>query len=432
MEPTARPSVAPQRGADGSPSTSNAWQHPLRPPPPLVRPSLPSQEQLRQWIQTEVASRLAPYERSLEEAKTVIAGKDVEIASLKAELEKVNAQKKSSAAPAADPASPTDPKCQPGVQDWRHLQRELRQLRQVAKEALFLCNGMKEKQFRMGTELAVQQQEIVVLQKQLTKEEQAGAAHSLSEPLQEKGQNQQGNLHGWLDTAATGFRDEPEWPTPATGMGFQYTTKVSGASALPTQAFSFEDAANKQLPACASTSSFVFRQPVPAAVPPAPSTPTTLKDGFAVAWSGSDPERTPDSEGGAVGKKVAAVLEVRAEPADTPPRAVATRRRIKRHVSPGFNTPQEPAAKKGMVEDSEEEDGTDADIRWWAEAEHMEAEHAEEDADEEVRGGLEGQVPDGYDEEEADREMRRRRGEGAGARRGPLFKYTDENFSMGG
>jgi hypothetical protein len=105
---------------------------------------------------------------------------------------------------------------------------------------------------------------------------------------------------------------------------------------------------------------------------------------------------------------------------------------LKRHVSPGFNTPQEPAAKKGMVEDSEEEDGTDADIWRWVEAEHMEAEHAEEDADEEVRGGLEGQVPDGYDEEEAGREQRRRRGEGAGARWGPLFKSTDENFSMGG
>jgi hypothetical protein len=83
---------------------------------------------------TLVASRLAPYERLLEEAKTVIAGKDVEIASLKAELEKVmvKAQKKSSAAPAAEPASPTDPKCQPGMQDWRHLQRDLRQLRQEA------------------------------------------------------------------------------------------------------------------------------------------------------------------------------------------------------------------------------------------------------------------------------------------------------------
>ena len=34
--------------------------------------------------------------------------------------------------------------------------------------------------------------------------------------------------------------------------------------------------------------------------------------------------------------------------------------------------------------------------------------------------------------EEADREQRRRRGEGAGARRGPLFTYPDENLSMGG
>ena len=413
LEPTTRPSVAPQRGADGSPSTSNAWHHPLRPTPPLVRPSPFSQEELRKLIQTEVASRLAPYERLLEEAKTVIAGKDAEIASLKAELAKAKAQKKPSAAPAAEPASPTDPKCQPGPQEWRHLQQDLQRLRQEARQAIFLCNGMKERQSRMGTELVLQQQEIVVLQKQLMKEEQAGGVPSLSEPLQKKGQNQQGNLHGWLDTAATGFRDEPEWPTPATGMGFQYTTKVSGESALPTQAFSFEDAANQQLPACASTNSVVFQQPVPAAVPPAPSPPT--KDGFVVG-------------------KVAAVLEVRAELADTPPRAVATRPRSKRHVSPGLNTPQEPAAKKGMVEDSEgEEDGTDADIRRWVEAELMEAELAEEDADEEVRGELEGKVPDGYDEEEADREQTRRRGEGAGARRGPLiFTGTDENLSMGG
>ena len=96
-------------------------------------------------------------------------------------------------------------------------------------------------------------------------------------------------------------------------------------------------------------------------MPPAPSPPT--KDGFVVG-------------------KVAAVLEVRTELTDTPPRAAVTRSRIKRHVSPGLNTPQEPAAKKGMVEDSEEEeeDGTDADIRGWAEAEHTEAEPAEADA----------------------------------------------------
>ena len=61
---------------------------------------------------------------------------------------------------------------------------------------------------------------------------------------------------------------------------------------------------------------------------------------------------------------VAAVLEVRAELADTPAKAAATRPRSKRQVSPGMNTPQAPAAKKGMVEDSEEEeeDGTDADM----------------------------------------------------------------------
>ncbi len=76
--------------------------------------------------------------------------------------------------------------------------------------------------------------------------------------------------------------------------------------------------------------------------------------------------------------------------------------------------------------------GTDADIGRWAAAEHMEAEHAEEDADEAVRGGLEGQVPDGYDEEEADQpsdqEQKWWRGLGAGARRGHLFPSTDENL----
>jgi len=245
----------------------------------------------------------------------------------------------------------------------------------------------------MGTELVLQQQEIVVLQKQLMpvtrKEEQAGAVHSLSEPLKEKGQNQQGNLHGWPDTAATASVPAPQWPIPA--MGFQYTTKASGASALPTQAFSFEDAANQQLPACASTNGFVFQQQVPAAVPPAPSPPT--KDGFVVG-------------------KVTAVFEVRAELADTLPRAVATRwPRSKRHNSPGLNTPQEPAAKKGMVEDSEEEeeDGTDADIRGWAEAEHTEAEPAEADADKEVYnyGGLDPLMV--YDAEEVKRPLTKQR-----------------------
>lgn len=432
MEPTARPSVAPQRGADGSPSTSNAWQHPLRPPPPLVRPSPPSQEELRKWIQAEVASRLAPYERSLEEAKTVIAGKDVEIASLKAELEMVKAQTKSSATPAAEPASPTDLKCQPGTRDWRHLQHQFLQLRQEAREAMSLCKGMRDEQVRISTELVLQQFEINGLQKRLKEEQlltrewrctspspQAGGVHSLSEPVKEKGQNQQGNLHGWTDTAAS--VPIPQWPSPA--KGFQYTTRISDASALPTQAFSFEDAANQQLPACASTNSFVFQQQVPAAVPPAPS-PTT-KDGFVVG-------------------KVTAVFEVRAELADTPPRAVATRwPRSKRHNSPGLNTPQEPAAKKGMVEDSEEEeeDGTDADIRGWAEAEHTEAEPAEADADKEVYnyGGLDPLMV--YDAEEVKRPLTKQRSclmefegseeqEAAQARRGPLF--TDENLSMGG
>ena len=104
----------------------------------------------------------------------MLALEDAEIAGLKEELAKVKAQRKSSQAPAAEPASPTDPKCQPGTQDWRHLQREFRQLRQEAREAMYLCNGMKERQSRMGTELVLQQQleEIAALQKQLMKEEQ--------------------------------------------------------------------------------------------------------------------------------------------------------------------------------------------------------------------------------------------------------------------
>ena len=287
------------------------------------------------------------------------------------------------------------------------------QLRKEAREAMSLCRGMSAEQFRLSTEVVLQQSELNGLQKRLKEEQllkrmelspspQAGGVHSLSEPLKEKGQNQHGNLRGWLDTVATGFRDEPEWPTPATGMGFQYTTKGSGASALPTQAFSFEDAANQQMPASVSTgSSFVFQQPVPAAETPAPSCPT-MQDGFVVALSGSNPERTPDSDRGAVGKH-------------TPPRAAATRSRIKRHVSPGLNTPQEPAAKKGMVEEEEEgEDGTDADIGRWAAAEHMEAEHAEEDEEEAAQP--------------SDQEHKRHRGEGAGARRGHLFTSTDENL----
>ena len=109
----ARPSMVPQRGAAqvGSSSKVNAWEHPL---PQTVRSSAASQEELRQLIKKEVASLLAPYERLLEEtktaAKTAIAGKDAEIASLKEELRKAKAQKKSSEAPADEPASPTDPK----------------------------------------------------------------------------------------------------------------------------------------------------------------------------------------------------------------------------------------------------------------------------------------------------------------------------------
>ena len=76
----ARPSMAPQRGADGSSSKGNAWEHPL---PQAVRQNTASQEELRKLIRTEVASLLAPYERLLEEARTASAGKDAEIASLR-------------------------------------------------------------------------------------------------------------------------------------------------------------------------------------------------------------------------------------------------------------------------------------------------------------------------------------------------------------
>ena len=140
--------------------------------------------------------------------------------------------------------------------------------------------------------------------------------------------------------------------------------------------------------------------------------------------------------------KTAVVLEVRAELADTPPRAPPSQR-SKRQVSPGLNTPQAPAAKRGMVEEEEEEEeeGTDADVRRWMEAEHMEAEATEKGAEAEVQEGLEGEFSDGYDEEEADRAQTRQRGclmesegsegeEAARARRGPLF--TDENLPMGG
>jgi hypothetical protein len=74
-----------------------------------------------------------------------------------------------------------------------------------------------------------QQSELNGLQKRVTKEQllksveryspspQAGGVHSLSEPVKEKGQTQQRNLHGWTDTAASA--PTPQWPSPA--MGFQ-------------------------------------------------------------------------------------------------------------------------------------------------------------------------------------------------------------------
>jgi hypothetical protein len=76
-----------------------------------------------------------------------------------------------------------------------------------------------------------------------------------------------------------------------------------------------------------------------------------------------------------------------ATPAATPPRALAVIdvKRDKRQVSPAMLTAKGPEPKRAMLEDSEEEeDGTDADVRRWMEAEHTEAEFAEEDADEEV------------------------------------------------
>ncbi len=64
--------MAPQQGADGSPSRGNARLYPLRQTSPLVRPSPSSQEELRtgNLIQTEVALMLGPYKLLLEEAKT--------------------------------------------------------------------------------------------------------------------------------------------------------------------------------------------------------------------------------------------------------------------------------------------------------------------------------------------------------------------------
>jgi hypothetical protein len=162
-EPAARPSVAPQRGAAEAPGNGNAWLNPLRQTLPPVRPGPSSQEELRELIKTEVARayKLLREEATIatEQQKQMMAGKEAEIASLKTELEAVKKQIKSSAA-AVEPTSPTDTKCQTGSHDWRQLHRELRQLRPEAREARNLCNGMKQEQFRMSTELVLQQQEI--------------------------------------------------------------------------------------------------------------------------------------------------------------------------------------------------------------------------------------------------------------------------------
>ena len=135
--------------------------------PQTVRPSASSQEELRKLIKKEVASLLAPYERLLEEAKTAIAGKDAEIASLKQELAAVKAQTKSSAVPAAVPMSPPDPKCQLGTHDLRQMQRECRELSMEARNTAHKYKVTQQHLDRMGVESTLQHQEIRVLQKQL-------------------------------------------------------------------------------------------------------------------------------------------------------------------------------------------------------------------------------------------------------------------------
>ena len=447
----ARPSMAPQRGADGSSSKENPWRHPL---PQTVRPSTSSQEELRNLIKTEVASLLAPYERFLEEAKTTIAGRDAEIASLKQELAAVKAQAKSSAVP-ADELPPPDPRYQQGKQEWREMQRSVREMTKEFKEAVQQCKTVRMVHDRRDNDFAVLQVDVFRLEQQFKEELKlrAGGVHSLSEPLKEKEQNQQPEgkqlSTGWTSSADRVLAPELKWPTLA--KGFQYeATKVSASSEVPPQAFSFQGAADHQLPACATEGSFVFQQPAPAAVTPALICTDHLKDGFvikqaapeavalvsAVLEVGAKLADTPPKAAAtstsnnrqvSVGK-AAAALEVRAEWADTPPKAAATslRPRSKRQVSPGMNTPAAPAAKRGMAEDSEEEDedGTDADIRRWMEAEHMEAEFEEVGADEEEAGrALTRQRVKLMGSEEIEEEAAR-------ARRGPLF--TDENLSMGG
>jgi len=365
------------------------------------------------------------------------------------------------------------------------------------------CKFIRQAQDQLGVGFTLQQHEIRALQQQLkelqhwrVQQLKAGGVHSLSEPLKEKEQNQEPEGKRQVRLTSTGswvLQPEPIWPTAATG--FQYeTTKVPVTSDVPSQAFSFIGATDQKMPAWTTEGNFVFQQEVPAAVSPAPSHPT-LKDGFQVVLK--QPEAVtaamaPVSESSSkkqvsVGE-AAVVLEVKAELADTPPKAAATRTssnrtvsvgkaavvmevkakladtpprvaaiRSKRQVSPGLNTPQAPAAKKGTVEDSEEEeedseeeeeDGTDADVRGWMEAEHtdMEVEHketefAEKGAEAQVQGEQEQESLDGYDKEEADREQTRQRGclmesegiqreEGARARRGQLFAV--ESSTMGG
>jgi hypothetical protein len=89
----------------------------------------------------------------------MIAGKEAEIASLKKELAEVKEEAKSSAAPAAEPTMPPDPKCQPGTHDsrlissWRQMQREFRKPSgQEVREAIHgEYKSMRQAQFRMDS-----------------------------------------------------------------------------------------------------------------------------------------------------------------------------------------------------------------------------------------------------------------------------------------
>ena len=215
----ARPAAAPQRGADGSSSKENPWRHPL---PQTVRPSTSSQEELRNLIKTEVASLLAPYERLLEEAKTTIAGRDAEIASLKQELAAVKAQAKSSAV-SADELPPPDPRYQQGKQEWREMQRSVREMTKEFKEAIQQCKTVRMGHARRDNEFAVLQVSVFTLEQRFKEELKlrAGGVHSLSEPLKEKEQNQQPEgkqlVTGWTSSADMVLAPEPKWPTLAKG-----------------------------------------------------------------------------------------------------------------------------------------------------------------------------------------------------------------------